>query len=203
MSYSVRVFSSCLIITALLAYSTGAFASVNLDAVEMLKSISLQLHPWERLIRVASYILGILLFFKAMYYLRIYGESRIMGGRDASLKIPLVNMTIGAALIYFPTALEIAMQSTFGYESILMYSDWRGSPTSGTSRLVMVSVFNVVKFIGLVSFVRGMMMLTKAAQQGAQVSTAKGFTHVIAGILGMNIVGTANLMSATLGIHFS
>lgn len=204
LKYSMTSIKSCILLSVVfifLTQSTSASAAVNLGALEILRNLAFQLNPWFTAVEYTCYMMGFVLFFKALYHLKVYGELRTMMSRETSLKTPLTWMAVGTAFILFPTTLDTVMTSTFGESRILMYSDWKGS-TTGTLAFAQASIFQIVKFIGFLSFVRGLMIITKAAQQGTQQRFGKGFTHVIAGILGMNIVATSNMMAATLGINF-
>ena len=190
-----------LLFCMLFMQTSAVYAAINLDALEILRNLSNQLDPWFLVVQWAAYTMGIALFFKALYHLKVYGELRTMMSRETSLKTPLPWMFIGAGFVYFPTAVDVAMTSTFGEGRLLMYPEWQGA-TSAASKLGMVTIFRIMQFVGLVSFVRGMMIIAKSSQQGSQARLGKGFTHVIAGIFGLNIVATANMMSATLGVNF-
>lgn len=58
----------------------------------------------------------------------------------------------------------------------------------------------IVRVVGYVSFVRGLVMLSHSADQGSQQgSFGKGFMHIIGGILAINIVETITVIGNTLG----
>ena len=190
-----------LFIVMLLQSTVSHAAPISMDAIDILRNLSNQITPWFLFVQYSAYVVGISLFFKALYHLKVYGELRTMMSRETSLKTPLTWFAVGAAFVYFPTAVDIALTTTYGEGRILMYPEWRGA-TSVASKLGMVSIFRIVQFVGLISFIRGMMIISKAAQQGTQARFGKGLTHVIAGIIGLNIVASANLMAETLGVKF-
>src|ERR1043166_2100570 len=99
MARFVRYFSLSSLITASLVSNT-AYAAATLDAVQMLRNIASQLQPWFYVVTASFYILGAGLIYKALYGLKIYGESRTMMSSNASLKEPLTVATVGVAFLY-------------------------------------------------------------------------------------------------------
>lgn len=188
---------SIMVGTGLLIQANTAYA---VDAIEMLINLSNSLGAMMRLVAGAAYVIGFGFFFKALYHLKIYGELRTMMASQTSLKQPLTYMAIGVIFIYLPSALDLAMTSTYGEARMLGPDEWEGGTFSSAAG--MNAIFLLVRFIGLVAFVRGWMLISKSAQAGTPGNFGKGMTHIIGGVLGMNIVATANIMSATLGIRF-
>jgi len=133
--------------------------------------------------------------------LKLYGEMRTMMASQTGLKEPLTYLLVAAMFIYFPTGFALLMNTSFGYSSVLQYSDWPGG-ISGENVQTYYALFKVVQVVGVIAFVRGWLMLARGAGQGSPPgSFGKGMTHVVAGVLAMNIVGTAQVVSNTLGIN--
>jgi intracellular multiplication protein IcmC len=61
-------------------------------------------------------------------------------------------------------------------------------------------VLQLIQIVGLIAFIRGWLILVKTAtgQQGGGIG--KGITHIIGGVLALNIVGTQQVINASLGI---
>lgn len=169
---------------------------------EILINVQRSLWPLWKLVNAVAYFVGIALFFKGMYHLKIYGELRTMMASQTSLKQPLAYFGFGAAFIFLPTTIDIALTSTYGDSNIMPYSSWVGASATKYSTEVVRAAFALVQFIGGIALVRGMLLLVKSVKQGAQGQFGKGMTHIIGGIMGLNIVGTANILESTLGIGF-
>lgn len=172
--------------------------------VDILTNLANSLAPVEKLITGGAYIIGCAFMFKAIYSLRIYGESRTMGSSNHSLKEPLAYLMVGAILIYFPTALEVFLQTTFGYQNILQYAPVNSSNQAldklfGSGSAVGRPLSMLIQVIGLIAFVRGWVLVARSASQGQPPGgTGKGIVHVFGGILAMNIVGTLTIINNTL-----
>ena len=172
------------------------------DIGTMLQNLSQSLQSVQKLITGAAYLIALSLFYRALYHMKIYGELRTMMASHTNLRQPLTYMLAGVVFMYLPTALEIFNQTAFGQANFLAYGSWVGAGTkyyTGT----MLAIFRIIQVMGLISFIRGWMLIVKSVSQGAQPSFGKGITHIIAGVLGMNIIATANILSATLGVNFT
>lgn len=186
-------------VTGLLLYSEAAFAA---DAADMLNRITQQIPAFEKLVTGACYILGIGLVFKAMYHLKVYGEARTMMSVQSSLSTPLTYLFVGAALIFSPTFIASSLQTVFGSDSLLAYSQWGGYSAYGGT--MMNAIFRCVQFVGLIAFFRGWVLMTHATGGQSQPGVfGKALTHILGGILALNIVATANILQETLGVSFT
>ena len=109
---------------------------------------------------------------------------------------------VGAMLLYLPGSFHMIMESTFGYSNVLAADDQSNNMymIMGINGAVGKPMTMIIYIIGLVSFIRGWMMIAKASSQGGsqQGSVGKGFMHVFGGILAMNIVGTLKIVNNTL-----
>lgn len=171
----------------------------GVDISQMLINLSSSLGDIEWMLRGGAYLMGLIFFFKALYHLKIYGELRTMMASHASFKEPLTYLIAGSMLMFFPTARDLLIESSFGTNSITAYSDWHGGETNRT----MQAIFMMIQLVGIISFIRGWMLIAKAAGQGGgQMGYGKGIVHLLGAVMAMNIVGTANLISDTLGINF-
>ena len=171
--------------------------------VDILNNIATNLLPVEKLITGAAYLIGISLAFKAIYSLKVYGEARTMMSSNGSIKEPVIYFVVAAIFIYFPTGLDIMLNSTFGNSSLLGYTTTNanqgitglfasGSPVAWALRII-------IQTIGLASFVRGWVLISRSAAQGQPPGgTGKGLIHVFGGILAINIVGTVNMINNTI-----
>ncbi len=166
----------------------------------VLVNLANSLLPVQNLITGAAYVIGIAFALKAIYSLKVYGEARTMQASSSSIKEPIFYLAIAGLLIYFPTGLDIVMNTTFGYSNVLAYgdSDVLTSAFGGDSEVgnALVIVFQT---IGLYAFVRGWVLIARASGQGQQPGgTGKGLMHVFGGILAVNIVGTVEMINNTL-----
>lgn len=171
----------------------------------VLNNIASNLLPVERLITGAAYLIGLAFAFKAIYSLKAYGESKsMMSSNNANLKESLVYLFVAGIFIYFPTGMAVILQTTFGSSSILQYapvnSEIQGIGTLfGSGSLVGRSLAIIIQTVGLISFVRGWILVARTASHGQPPGgTGKGLMHVVGGILAMNIVATLQIINNTL-----
>jgi intracellular multiplication protein IcmC len=152
----------------------------------------------------AAYLIGIAFTFKALASFKHYGESRTSMSGNASMKEPLTYLVVGALLLYFPSTLEVFLQTTFGYSNILQYAPINSSNAAidtifGSGSAVGQPIAIIVQVIGLTAFVRGWVLVARASSSGQPPGgTGKGLIHVFGGILAMNIVGTIEMIDNTL-----
>lgn len=177
-------------------------ASGTIDIAQMLVNLEGSLNPVSQLVTGSAYLIGIILVFKAFYHLKVYGEARTMMSSQTSIKTPVTYMIVGAVFLWLPTAFYSILATGYGGGArILSYDEWVGaSNLTRQGRVVMGAIFRLVQIIGLIAFIRGWMYISKGADKGAQAQTGKALTHIVGGILGMNIVWTANVLQATVGV---
>jgi intracellular multiplication protein IcmC len=126
-------------------------------------------------------------------------------------------MIVGAVLIWLPTTSDVMTETFFGSSStlfsgnsfdysalgsgsqLLAYST--GSSLQAQWSAIADTLVLYIQFIGLIAFIRGWIIISKATQTGAQPgSMSKGITHIIGGILAINFVQFIGLLQATLGM---
>ncbi len=196
-----RVKSFGLLVTML---SVGVLAPVQsayaIDAMQILIKISTQIGPIMKMVTGFAYVMGIALMFKGIYALKVYGQSVSMMSSQTTLKTPLTYMFVGAMLIFLPSAMGIVMTTTFGSNSILSYSASGGSDYYTTG---LKAIFRIIQLVGVVSFIRGWIILSQAAGQGGHqgASFGKAMTHIIGGALAVNIVLFLKVMGNSTGIN--
>jgi intracellular multiplication protein IcmC len=173
------------------------------NQADILTNIANNLGPVEKLITGAAYLMGIMFAFKALLSLKQHGENK-MSSQNAGFKEPLLYMLVAAVFLYFPTALSVMMDTTFGYTNILAYSSLQtNNPTLntlfGSGSPAGRALSTIIQTIGLIAFIRGWIMITRSSTQGQQPGgMSKGIMHVVGGVLAMNIVGTLQVLNDTL-----
>ena len=115
----------------------------------------------------------------------------------------MVHILVGAVLIYFPSAINVSLITVFGTDTILDVSSMLGY--AEIQRVVQWQEITTLivwylHLIGIIAFLRGWVILSKMAHPGSQPgSVGKGITHIIGGILLINIVATMKIVASTLG----
>lgn len=186
--------------------STGSLTSWVADQSNIINNIAASLVPVEKLVTGFAYLMGLTFFFKAIYTLKTYGESKssMMSSGSSSMKEPVIYLMVGAMFVYFPTGLAILLNTTFGSSNILQYAPINSGNNTmttlfGSASSMGASLALIIQVIGVIAFVRGWVLIARSASQGQQPGGAgKGMVHVFGGILAMNIVLTLQIINNTL-----
>lgn len=174
--------------------TTGAS---SITAQTVLANIAAQIPNLTRMTTAIAYVMGFYFVMMGIFKLKEYGEARTMMSSQKSLQGPIVYLVVGAFLIYIPTAIQVGM-STF-WTNPTPYGYETGDQNQWTQFLSVC--FAIIQFVGLVAFIRGLVILSKLSQGGHQGELSKGMTHIIGGIFCINIYQTVNVILVTLGLN--
>ena len=150
-----------------------------------------------KLVSVFAFVAGMMMILGGLYKLKIYGELRTMMASQTNLKEPLAVMCAGAMLIYLPTAFDTTMMTIFGHAQFSPLSYITDMTPNWTQSFR--AVLGLVQIIGMISFIRGWFLVSKSSQQGHQGGLGKGLTHIVGGIMAMNIAGVKAILWNTFG----
>lgn len=170
----------------------------------ILSNVAASLIPIENLLTGAAYLIGILFAIKAIMTLKTHGEQRSSMSGTGNMKEAGMYMFVAGMLVYYPTAFQALMNSTFGYQNVLSYGSVNSSTPwlsniFGTDSLAGSTLTTIIQIIGLFAFIRGWILIARASAQGQTPgTTGKGVMHVFGGILAMNIIGTLQVFYNTL-----
>jgi intracellular multiplication protein IcmC len=186
------VFLFCLLLTG----CTGA----NFPRVEsMLVNLSTEFPAFYRLITASAYILGVAFIFRGVYQLKVYGDLRTMMSVQTNFKATMMLFFAGAALLYAPTAFKSMLLSTFATTS--MSDPMSYQPSGGIlSPLASSAVLRFIQLIGTISFIRGWVHLAHSSNPNGRSTLGKAVTHILAGLLAINIEGTRQILQASFGM---
>lgn len=188
--YQVATFLACF------AYAGLVYADIpTLDQV--LETFSGNIPNLMAMVTSFGYVFGIYLVVKGVFALKKQAEQRTMMSTEHSLKGPIIFITVGALLIWLPTSIDTAMNTLWLQPSPFAYQVDEGNPWSS---LIKAS-FLVLQLIGVIAFIRGLIIMTHLAGQGGQPGTfAKGITHIIGGILCINMYDTVRTILISFGL---
>lgn len=167
----------------------------SINPQTILKNITEAVPNLMRMVTAIAYVMGMLLIVRAIAKMKHLGEMRTMMSHEHSWTAPLLQLAIGAFLLYLPSSVQIGMSSfwtnpnPYGY--IEQQDQW--------AQLIKVC-FMVVQFIGTVAFIRGLVILSHAAAGSQQGGISRGLTHIIGGIFCINIYQFLQVIFATLGV---
>jgi intracellular multiplication protein IcmC len=186
--------------TAIAADVSSSNWTINFSSLDhMMDTLNSNMPAVVRFLVAVAYVSGIWLVVSAVVELRIYGQSRTMMPGNTSFTGPLAKFLVGIALMFFPNVVNISMWTLWGEgsASVLSY------PTSTNAQWdpMIKGAVSLIRVLGYISIIRGLMMYTRASQHGAQPGmTGKATVHIIGGVLAVNIVQTMNILKASLGL---
>lgn len=191
----VKAFSLSVFATGIF-YAQIAYADVP-DVATMLQNFAETVPQFMQLVTATAYVMGMWFILSGIGKLKEFAQARTQMSTHHELKGPIILMTVGTLLLYLPSSVQTGLSTfwqdanPYGYineaddQWSLMYND----------------VFLVVQLIGTISFVRGLTIFTKLAGHGGHDGgLGRGVTHVIAGILCINLHDFLAAINGTLGI---
>jgi intracellular multiplication protein IcmC len=165
------------------------------DLASMLMNVQKNLQPvWQMLVAL-SYTLGIIFVGVAIFKLKQYGQMTVMMSTHASLGGTMAYFLVGIGLLFLPTLLNTWMITAWAYN----LDDISGTE-AGHYADFLKPITQIIQVIGLISFLRGWISLTRLGGGGQPGTLSKGIMHIVGGILAINVTGTIDMLKATMGI---
>ncbi len=188
----------CLLLVCFLL--SGCGVSVGFPRVDnMLISLSREFPSIYRLVTATAYLMGISFIFRGVYQLKVYGDLRTMMSVQTNFKATMMLFVAGTALLYMPEAFKIMLFSTFATTTVTDPMSYHSSKHL-LNPLAMQAVLRFIQLIGSISFVRGWVYLTQSSNPNVRSAFGKAVTHIIAGVLAVNIEGTWEILQVSFGI---
>lgn len=175
--------------------------AISLDTA--LQNLSDAVTAIKALVGAVAFICGIALVWKGVTAFKIFATQTFGSAQRGELAGPIVYLTVGAILIYLPSASEVSMFTIFqtdtaGSESELIAYLIPGAEEKWAN--IALVLVKYMMLIGFIAFVRGWLILSKMGQSGSQPgSMGKGLTHIIGGVLLMNIPDFMTILAKTFG----
>lgn len=149
-----------------------------------------------RLVTAGCYVMGMFFMITAIMGMKHLGEMRTMQSREHGFWGPAIQLLVGAAMLYLPTTVQTVM-STFWVDA----TPYAYQINTGSSAVFVNACYSIVQLIGTIAFIRGLVMLQQAGSERAQPHMmGKALSHLVGGILCINIYGTMHTLAATVGM---
>lgn len=165
------------------------------DLTSMLTNLGPSLPKLQLFLSGFAYVMGVVFFIFAVEHMKDLVDKRAMYGSKAVMLVPLAYLMGGAALLFLPSTIDVLEATLFGSSSPLAYSSTfeeyaktYADPTYVVTLLIQTG--------GLLWFIRGCTILVKSSKPKVGHGP-KGMAFLLAGILAMNFVYTAEIVSAT------
>lgn len=169
-------------------------------AAEIIQRLS-NLNPilWK-FVSGLCYVMGIFFALRSIYIFKEYGEMRVMMSAQTDVRKPVMYLFIALVFLYAPFVAAQFVHTFFGGSAVTPFSYLSGHISGQDFKKLVSLIGSFVQFVGFIAFVRGWLILSRSVQQSAQPGTmAKGFTHIVAGVLALNIYGTIAAVQKTFG----
>lgn len=158
--------------------------------------------PMTTLVSAIAIVVGLTYIFKGLSASTKIGTDP----RAAAPTAIIVNLVIGAVLISIGSSLKLMVMSLFGGSVVKMRDfagiNWSQIDTNATNTAAIdktvEAILMFIQVIGMIAFVRGWLVLKKAAE-GGQATVAQGLTHLIGGAMAVNIAWMLKVMDNTFG----
>lgn len=162
--------------------------------------------PILALLTTASLVFGVFLMFRGAMKASKYGTDP----RTASVTSIISSMVFGAVFIVVGQNLDIMMASVFGAGATIMPQNvlqWKSITSLGLAAdsnfvKAIQAALTFFQLIGFIAFLRGWNVIKNAVEGNGQATVAQGLTHVIGGVLCINIYQFLQIMNTTFGTNF-
>lgn len=171
------------------------------DFSDWLHNLQTHLPAVVQLIIATAYVTGLWFFCLGLLKLKAYGHQTVFMATHANFTASLAYLVCGIALFYTPTMIDTSLFTfwNYGLSSVVAYPNEANTSLSS----IMNPCIAIVRVIGYIAFVRGWIILVRIGQQGAAPGTiGKASTHIVGGMLAINIVGTWDVIQNTLQYAF-
>lgn len=162
---------------------------------------SILLHNYQiiaEIIQSISILMGVGFVLGALFQFKKYGESRTQMSSQSSVAGPVAMLVAGAILLVLPKFIGAMLLGFFGSSSPEKY---HGGPDG--LGVGLIPIFMLARIVGIVSFIRGIVLLSRSGGQHNQPGTlGKALIHMVSGILCINIVGTLHLLGMLMGFSY-
>jgi len=201
-----------LLLILLYLFSENAVAA---DIQTVLNNVSNIIVPLTAMVLMISYCAGVYFIIHALTMMKKFGNMGMQQTQPGELGGPLMQLVVGAVLIYLPSSTDVLTNSLFSTSASL----FGGSSINyanlgvGASVLGYIGADNLsqqwaalantlvlyIQFIGLLSFIKGWFLMSKSAGAGSQPGNlSKGFVHIIGGIIAINFVSIVSILNSTI-----
>jgi hypothetical protein len=158
--------------------------------------------PLIDLLSITAILMGIFLIIRGLIKGAKYGTDP----RSSSVPNIATHLVIGSILIVAGQSLSTMVATLFGDSTLGDSSTvlaWAQSlDTSGTFGTAVTAALTFFQLIGMIAFVRGWYIVKNAVEGTGQATVAQGFTHIIGGVLAINIYSFLEIMDQTFGTNF-
>jgi hypothetical protein len=181
----------------------GIAGEVGLDGL-MLNLVYNIKGPMVYMLSTIAILAGVFLIIRGLVKASRFGTDQ----RTHSIPIIITNIVIGTVLFSLGTSMDSVLTSVFGGDSIegsgnlmnTILADF-DADVAPFQRAVYAAL-TFFQLIGMIAFIRGWLILKNSVEGQGQATVAQGLTHIIGGVLCVNIYRFLEVMDTTFGTGF-
>jgi intracellular multiplication protein IcmC len=181
----------------ILAVSLAASTLTTQNSFADTPDLSTMLTNFMRLVTSVAYVMGMWFVYRGILELKEFGEQRTQNSTHTKLSGTLIQIIVGTLLLYLPSAIQSGLNTFWMSPNPYGYVQ----ETQDQWSFVIQSGYIVIQLIGTISFIRGLLILNQMSESGGGHGAAgRGLTHIIAGVLCINLYDFLNAINLLLGI---
>lgn len=190
----MKLWSRLSVVLFLMAVPSLAFAQSAPSLDQMFINFKDSSIAVMQLMRWLALPLGLFISGLALIRLKEYSE----GGGRTKLSTPILLAVIGATLISFPIATNIATETmALGAATGTELSRVPSGGGAPGAAAALEGVLLFVKMIGHIAFLRGFLILKGVAEGSQNQTVGKALTHILGGAAAININATVEILANT------
>lgn len=188
----MKLWSRLSVVLFLMAVPSLAFAQSAPSLDQMFINFKDSSIAVMQLMRWLALPLGLFISGLALIRLKEYSE----GGGRTKLSTPILLAVIGATLISFPIATNIATETmALGAATGTELSRVPSGGGAPGAAAALEGVLLFVKMIGHIAFLRGFLILKGVAEGSQNQTVGKALTHILGGAAAININATVEILA--------
>jgi hypothetical protein len=183
--------------------SSGGIAGITLDG--MMTNLVMNIKdPMVVLLSVISIVIGVYLIIRGLIKAAKFGYDP----KTHSITNFLASLIVGTILVVVGQSLDVMLSSIFGVggiadSSVVTYAIASNfGPNTQQFQMAVYAALTFFQLIGMIAFIRGFLILKSAVEGSGQATIAQGLTHIIGGVLAINIYYFLVVMDTTFGTGF-
>ncbi len=196
------VFVLCLPALYLPTWAFAKDSTIMRDLPSILTNLANNLETVWYMLGGLSYLFGIFFCIAGILGLKEYGMRTTFMQVQKGMFPSLFKVLIGATFIFLPTSMDVLMTTFFGMNTSDSFKQWGDTSVNANWDDIFRPLTVLVRVVGLGALIRGLALLPKIGKQNAQPNTmSKAIIHIVGGVFCINIVGTIDILKATLGFN--
>lgn len=146
-------------------------------------------------------VIGIAFILLAFFKLKHLADFRTMSGGQQDVGKAFILLALGAIFLWMPFMLNIMTYSLFGNSITGLREKY--AITGDSNYEYKRAFFQMMMIIGLISFIRGWLILSSMAKGQSQPGTiGKAITHIVAGLFLYHLLAVIRIFEASVGQTF-